>query len=71
MGVPFYARPGETIYRKIVEANPQNAYVDTIEWNGAPIVYNGIPTIQAKTQLAMDKAGGIMFCKSWSMMHGM
>ncbi len=66
MGVPFYARPGETIYRKIVEANPQNAYVDTIEWNGAPIVYNGIPTIQAKTQLAMDKAGGIMF---WTLEH--
>ena len=49
-----------------MEANPQNAYVDTIEWNGAPIVYNGIPTIQAKTQLAMDKAGGIMF---WTLEH--
>lgn len=66
MGVPFYARPSETIYRKIVEADPQAAYVDTITYHGATIYYNGIPTIQAKTHLAMERAGGIMF---WTLDH--
>lgn len=66
MGVPFYARPTETIYRKIVEADPQAAYVDTTEFDGAAIHYNGIPTIQAKTQIAMERAGGIMF---WTLDH--
>ncbi|MCI0395666.1 MAG: glycosyl hydrolase family 18 protein [Chloroflexi bacterium] len=66
MGVPFYAEPGSAIYRKIVEDNPQAAYVDTIEYQGAPIHYNGILTIQAKTQIAMQRAGGIMF---WTLDH--
>ena len=61
MGLPFYARPSETIYRNIVAENPQAAYTDTIELNGAPIFYNGIPTVQTKTRLAMEQAGGIMF----------
>jgi GH18 family chitinase len=66
MGVPFYARPTEASYRQIVAADPQAAYVDTIEYNGATIYYNGIATIQAKTRLAMARAGGIMF---WTLEH--
>jgi GH18 family chitinase len=66
MGVPFYARPNEAIYRRIIEADPQNAYLDSVEFNGATIHYNGIPTIQAKTRLAMERAGGIMF---WTLDH--
>lgn len=66
MGVPFYARPTEATYRKIVETDPQAAYSDTIEWNGSPVYYNGIPTIQAKTQLARQHVGGIMF---WTLEH--
>jgi GH18 family chitinase len=66
MGLPFYARPIEAVYRKIVEADPQAAFLDTIEWNGEMIYYNGIPTIQAKTELAMERAGGIMF---WTLEH--
>ena len=66
MGVPFYARPSETTYRKIVEADPQAAHVDTIEYHGAAIYYNGIPTIRAKTRLALQRAGGIMF---WTLDH--
>lgn len=61
MGLPFYARPSETIYRNIVSINPQAAYTDTIELNGVPIFYNGIPTVQSKTRLAMEHAGGVMF----------
>jgi GH18 family chitinase len=66
MGVPFYARPNEAIYRNIVAADPQNAYLDSIEFNGATVHYNGIPTIQTKTRLALERAGGIMF---WTLDH--
>ena len=66
MGVPFYSRPSEAIYRKIVEADPQAAYSDTVEWNGVINQYNGIPTIQHKTEIAMERAGGIMF---WTLDH--
>lgn len=66
MGLPFYAEPGGVLYRKLVEADPQNALSDSIEWNGAPIHYNGIPTVQTKTEMAMAQAGGIMF---WTLEH--
>lgn len=66
MGVPFYSRPNEAPYRKIVEADPQAAYADTIDWAGASNVYNGIPTIQTKTKIALERAGGIMF---WTLDH--
>ncbi|MFO7681574.1 MAG: glycosyl hydrolase family 18 protein [Chloroflexota bacterium] len=66
MGVPFYSRPSEALYRKIVEADPQAAQMDTVEWNGTVNHYNGIPTIQAKTRMALAQAGGIMF---WSLEH--
>jgi hypothetical protein len=49
-----------------VEADPEAAYVDSIEYNGAEIFYNGIPTIQSKTQIALERAAGIMF---WTLEH--
>ncbi len=61
LGLPFYGRPSEPLYRQIVAANPDAAYEDSIEWNGEVNYYNGIPTVQAKTRLALDRAGGIMF----------
>lgn len=61
MGLPFYGRPSEPLYRQIVAANPEAAYQDSIEWNGELNRYNGIPTVQAKTRLALDRASGIMF----------
>ncbi|UCC52970.1 MAG: hypothetical protein JSV68_03200, partial [Anaerolineaceae bacterium] len=66
MGVPFYARPSGMSYRKIVELDRQAAYADTIELNGAMNSYNGIPTVQDKTRLAKEQAGGIMF---WTLEH--
>jgi GH18 family chitinase len=66
MGVPFYARPNEMTYRRLVAIDPQAAYVDTMEHNGTTIHYNGIPTVQAKTRLARERAGGIMF---WTLEH--
>ena len=61
LGVPFYARPSETSYAKIVEANPGAAQLDSTTYGGMQINYNGIPTIQAKTRLAIQRASGIMF----------
>lgn len=66
MGIPFYARPSETSYRKLVEANPAAAQTDTLDWQGTPNLYNGIPTVQAKTRLAQSQAGGVMF---WTLDH--
>ena len=56
LGIPFYARPSWTPYRTIVMADATAAFRD--ETNGD--YYNGIPTVQAKTALALDRASGVM-----------
>lgn len=61
LGVPFYSRPSETPYRLIVAQDPAAAQTDVFDYLGAPTNYNGIPTIQAKTRLAMERVSGIMF----------
>lgn len=66
LGVPFYAAPDGTAYAKIVQFDPAAARVDVFEMYSVRLVYNGIPTIQAKTRLAMQQAGGIMF---WTLDH--
>ncbi|MBM3143575.1 MAG: hypothetical protein FJ010_01140 [Chloroflexi bacterium] len=66
MGLPFYTRPDGAPYAHLVAANPAAAKGDTFDLLGAPQRYNGIPTIQAKTCLAMQSAGGIMF---WALDH--
>lgn len=66
LGVPFYARPNEAPFRRIVAADPAAAYVDEFDYYGTRINYNGIPTIQAKTRLAMERASGIMI---WALEH--
>jgi GH18 family chitinase len=66
IGAPFYSRPGEISFAKLVQVDPSAAQVDSFKYNGAVQMYNGIPTIQAKTRLAMQKTGGIMF---WALDH--
>ena len=56
LGVPFYSRPGNTAYAKLVTQDPNAANVDQLNDQ----YYNGIPTVQAKTALAMSTGGGIM-----------
>lgn len=72
MGVPFYSHPkglpkqeGVT-YARLIQASPDAAQTDEFEYYGTIQVYNGIPTIQAKTQIAMERANGIMF---WALNH--
>jgi chitinase len=60
LGVPFFGRPAnssdETGYRTLVARDPRAPYKDTI----GTMHYNGIATIQKKTQLSYDQGGGIM-----------
>jgi GH18 family chitinase len=65
MGVPLYGHP-EMPYFKIVDADPNAAQTDTFEQDGITYRYNGIPTIQTKTRVAMENASGIMF---WALDH--
>ncbi|WP_080760332.1 glycosyl hydrolase family 18 protein [Pseudoalteromonas luteoviolacea] len=62
LGVPFYSRPTWQAYRTLVAQDAANACRDT----DGTSYYNGIPTIRAKTQLALDSAGGIM---NWELSH--
>jgi chitinase len=60
LGVPFYSRPLPVPYRELVAYNPGAAYRDEIIYQGTKVFYNGIPTIQQKTEMAIQRASGIM-----------
>lgn len=61
LGVPFYGY-FETVggnsapYKDLIAQNPDAAYVD--EYNGYK--YNGIPTMEAKTEYAVQHGAGVM-----------
>lgn len=67
LGVPFYGygfgtnAPASLAFKDIVTAYPGSEDKDEVTVDGGGIIYyNGIPTIKSKTELALDKAGGIM-----------
>lgn len=66
LGVPFYAQPEDSSvkqvsYAAIIEDNPENAYYDTVNYNGTTYYYNGSDTMKRKTKLALEEDfGGIM-----------
>lgn len=71
MGMPFYARVKDSssegvTFAKLVDADPAAAQVNEFDYYGMTEVYNGIPTVQAKTRIAMEKASGVMF---WALDH--
>ncbi|MGQ4664759.1 glycosyl hydrolase family 18 protein [Metabacillus halosaccharovorans] len=72
LGVPFYAQPedvsiNQMSYGAIVKANPENAQRDTVKMHGTTYHYNGIQTINKKTDLALDNGfGGMMI---WELGH--
>jgi GH18 family chitinase len=71
MGMPFYSHVKESSaegvsFAKLVQADPAAAQVDEFDYYGMTEVYNGIPTVRAKTRLAMEKASGVMF---WALEH--
>ncbi|MFM2194283.1 MAG: hypothetical protein EBX81_01145 [bacterium] len=60
LGVPFYGRPGNATYRTLLANDPATANGDRILYRGVEQNYNGPATIRRKTQLALERAGGIM-----------
>jgi len=70
LGLPFYgygfgpeltSHPISLNYNEIISKFPGAEFVD--EWkmdDGMIIYYNGMPTIKQKTELAKEKASGIM-----------
>jgi GH18 family chitinase len=66
IGVPFYSRPDGIPYTKLIKQDPAAAQVDSFEYTGKIQYYNGIPTIEKKTKIALQKTGGIMF---WALDH--
>ena len=60
LGVPFYSRPSNTPYSALVTLDPAASTKDQIATAAGEEYYNGIPTVQAKTALAMTQGGGIM-----------
>jgi len=61
MGVPFYSRPGEISFRKLVQTDPNAVSTDHFNYNGNDETYNGHATVEQKTLIAHAKASGIMF----------
>ena len=71
MGLPFYSHVKDSTvhgvtFAKLVQADPAAAQVDEFDYYSLHEVYNGIPTVQTKTRIAMEKASGIMF---WALDH--
>ena len=60
LGVPFYARPSWESYEHILADNADAWKKDMVQYNGMEVWYNGVDTIQKKTQYALDNLGGIM-----------
>lgn len=63
LGVPFYGydftdsgNVRSVMYRSMVDLDPANAQLDQV----GQIWYNGIPTIELKTELALREVSGIM-----------
>jgi len=67
LGIPFYGYgfgpkvAADMSYRKIINTYAGSEKTDSvIVKDGGTIYYNGIPTIQNKTKLALQRTGGIM-----------
>ncbi|MEI6290190.1 MAG: glycoside hydrolase family 18 protein [Chloroflexota bacterium] len=61
LGIPFYSRPGEISYKKLLEFDPNASNQDRILVYGKEEIYNGVRTVKEKTRLAKEKASGVMF----------
>lgn len=70
VGVPFYAHAFLTDigmdYKNYNEILPKYPYAYQQDTVGHMIYYNGIPTIKQKTNMALERAGGIMI---WALQY--
>lgn len=60
LGVPFYARPSWAGYGDILKTVPDAYKTDNTSYNGMDVWYNGISTIEKKTDYALKNLGGVM-----------
>ncbi len=60
LGVPFYARPSWKSYAQLLEIDSSADQKDIVTVNGVQAYYNGVHTIQRKTQYAKEHLGGMM-----------
>jgi chitinase len=66
VGVPFYGygfggkAPESMSFKNILAQFPGSESKDQLEVSGGMLYYNGVPTIKRKTELALEKAGGVM-----------
>jgi len=60
LGVPFYGMPGDVPYNKIVRYDADAPSAEFSKYLGGTVGYNGLPTMRAKTKLAMERANGVM-----------
>lgn len=66
LGIPSYGQPEDpnikqVSYAAIIENHSENAKKDTVQMNGTTYHYNGLATVQKKTDLAMNNGlGGMM-----------
>lgn len=60
LGVPFYARPSWADYADILAQVPDAWDHDHVSYNGMDVWYNGVETIEKKTEYALENLGGIM-----------
>jgi hypothetical protein len=66
IGLPFYSEPNGVPYFKLVKLDPSAAQSDSFDYYGTFENYNGIPTIQEKTRIAMEQTGGVAI---WALEH--
>jgi chitinase len=66
LGVPFYSRPNEVPYRKLLASDAAAAEGDALLYLGSTQYYNGPTTLRAKTELALERASGVMI---WALAH--
>ncbi|TLV00916.1 glycosyl hydrolase family 18 protein [Dyadobacter luticola] len=72
LGVPFYGygfggtAPESMSYKNILRQYSDSVNQDQMHLNGGMVYYNGLPTIQKKTQLAKERVSGVMI---WQLMQ--
>lgn len=60
LGVPFYSRDRYVPYGDLLAAVPDAWNRDSAVYQGSTVWYNGVATITAKTEYALEHLGGVM-----------
>ena len=60
LGLPFYGKDRYVPYGDLLAADPDAWERDSAVYRGSTVWYNGIPTVTAKTEYALEHLGGVM-----------